>query len=66
MEHGFDYTVTGAPLIIADGLRSENFTEIEINKKYFNMILQSSHDKSRPDYGQQNIEYKQTDHSCGS
>lgn len=25
MEHGFDYTVTGAPLIIADGLRSENF-----------------------------------------
>lgn len=24
LEHGFDYTVTGAPIIIADGLRSEN------------------------------------------
>jgi uncharacterized Fe-S center protein len=38
MEHGFDYTVTGAPLIIADGLRSENFVEIEINKKHFSMV----------------------------
>lgn len=38
MEHGFDYTVTGAPLIIADGLRSENFMEIEINKKHFSKV----------------------------
>ncbi|WP_188398927.1 DUF362 domain-containing protein [Sporomusa sp. GT1] len=38
LEHGFDYSVTGAPLIIADGLRSENITEIEINKKHFNKV----------------------------
>lgn len=38
LEHGFDYTVTGAPLIIADGLRSESFKEIEINKKHFNKV----------------------------
>ena len=25
LEHGFDYTVTGAPLIISDGLRSDNY-----------------------------------------
>jgi uncharacterized protein len=35
LEHGFDYTVTGAPLIISDGLRSDNIIEVEINKKHF-------------------------------
>lgn len=35
LEHGFDYTVTGAPIIIADGLRSENITEVQIDKKHF-------------------------------
>ena len=35
LEHGFDYTVTGAPLIIADGLRSENVAEVQIDKKHF-------------------------------
>ncbi|HBV96990.1 MAG: 4Fe-4S ferredoxin [Peptococcaceae bacterium BICA1-7] len=38
MEHGFDYTVTGAPLIIADGLRSENIVEVEINKKHLSKV----------------------------
>ncbi|MGL5514953.1 MAG: DUF362 domain-containing protein [Sporomusa sp.] len=38
LEHGFDYTVTGAPLIIADGLRSENITEVEINRKHFSKV----------------------------
>lgn len=38
LEHGFDYTVTGAPVIIADGLRSENFMEVEINKKHFSKV----------------------------
>jgi len=38
LEHGFDYTVTGAPLVIADGLRSENFIEFEINKKHFSKV----------------------------
>lgn len=35
LEHGFDYTVTGAPIIIADGLRSENVEEVRIDKKHF-------------------------------
>lgn len=35
LEHGFDYTVTGAPIIIADGLRSESITEVRIDKKHF-------------------------------
>ncbi|MCE5285779.1 MAG: DUF362 domain-containing protein [Pelosinus sp.] len=35
LEHGFDYTVTGAPIIIADGLRSENITEVAIDKRHF-------------------------------
>lgn len=38
LEHGFDYTVTGAPIIIADGLRSENITEVEISKKHFSKV----------------------------
>lgn len=38
LEHGFDYTVTGAPLIIADGLRSENVTEVQIDKKHFSHV----------------------------
>ncbi|HBD92775.1 MAG: 4Fe-4S ferredoxin [Spirochaetes bacterium GWF1_31_7] len=35
ISHGFAYAVVGAPLIIADGLRSENFKEIDINLKHF-------------------------------
>lgn len=35
IEHGFDYSVTGAPIIIADGLCGENIVEVEINKKHF-------------------------------
>lgn len=35
IEHGFAPAVVGAPVIIADGLRSENYREIEINKKHF-------------------------------
>lgn len=38
LEHGFDYTVTGAPIIIADGLRSENIAEVEINRKHFSKV----------------------------
>ncbi|MFZ5644780.1 MAG: DUF362 domain-containing protein [Bacillota bacterium] len=38
LEHGFDYTVTGAPIIIADGLRSDNITEVEIDKKHFKKV----------------------------
>ena len=38
LEHGFDYTVTGAPLIISDGLRSDNFVEVPIGKKHFKSV----------------------------
>jgi hypothetical protein len=34
IEHGFDYSVAGAPLIIADGLLGENYVEVEIGKKH--------------------------------
>lgn len=35
IEHVFGYSVTGAPLIIADGLRGEDYGEVEIEKKHF-------------------------------
>ena len=38
LEHGFGYTVTGAPIIIADGLRSENVAEVVIDKKHFTKV----------------------------
>lgn len=38
LEHGFDYTVTGAPIIIADGLCSESVTEVQIDKKHFSKV----------------------------
>jgi len=33
--HGFDYAVTGAPIIIADGLSGKNIQKIRIDKKHF-------------------------------
>lgn len=38
IEHGFDYAVVGAPIIIADGLTSKNITNVEINKKHFQQV----------------------------
>ena len=38
LEHGFDFSVTGAPLIIADGLRSQNFRTVPIHKKHFENV----------------------------
>lgn len=38
LEHGFDFSVTGAPLIIADGMRSQNIEEVAINKKHFQTV----------------------------
>jgi len=37
-EHGFDLAVVGAPVIIADGLRSTNVTTVEINKTHFKKV----------------------------
>jgi len=36
--NGFSYSVTGAPVIIADGLNSENYVEVEIDGEYFKKV----------------------------
>ncbi len=38
IEHGFTYSVVRAPVIIADGVRSRNFREVEIGKKHFKKV----------------------------
>ena len=38
IKHGFDYAVVKAPLIIADGIKGENWEEIEINLKHFKKV----------------------------
>ncbi|MFW6134929.1 MAG: DUF362 domain-containing protein, partial [Elusimicrobiota bacterium] len=38
LKNGFSYTVTGAPIIIADGINSRNYAEVEIGKKYFDKV----------------------------
>ncbi len=38
IEHGFDYSVVGAPLIIADGLKSKAMKDVEINRKHFKTV----------------------------
>lgn len=38
IQHGFDYAVVDAPLIIADGLNSDYYEGIEINKKQFKSV----------------------------
>ncbi|KPK38315.1 MAG: hypothetical protein AMJ78_10200 [Omnitrophica WOR_2 bacterium SM23_29] len=37
-EHGFAPDITGAPVVIADGLRSDEGVEISINKKHFKSV----------------------------
>jgi uncharacterized Fe-S center protein len=36
--HGFDYAVSGAPIIIADGLRGDNWQNVTINMKHFEKV----------------------------
>ncbi|QAZ66470.1 DUF362 domain-containing protein [Solidesulfovibrio carbinolicus] len=38
VEHGFDYAVLGAPVIIADGLDSTNVLEVPISGKHFQKV----------------------------
>jgi len=35
IENGFDYSVVGAPLVIADGLNGKDYFEVKINGKHF-------------------------------
>lgn len=39
IKHGYDYAVVGAPIIIADGLNSENTIEVQIDKKHFKKAI---------------------------
>jgi len=36
--HGFDFAVTGAPIIIADGLSGKNVSQVTINKKHYKTV----------------------------
>jgi uncharacterized protein len=36
--HGFDFAVTGAPVIIADGLTGKNIRKVAIHKKHFSEV----------------------------
>jgi uncharacterized Fe-S center protein len=38
IQHGFDYAVVGAPIIIADGLNSDYYSVVEIDKKHFKSV----------------------------
>ena len=38
IEHGFDYSVVRAPLIISDGLKSQNAADIDIEQKHFKSV----------------------------
>ncbi len=38
LKNGFVYSVTGAPVVIADGINSRNFEEVEVNGKYFKKV----------------------------
>lgn len=38
IENGFAYSVVNAPIIIADGLYSRNYVDVEINKKHFDTV----------------------------
>lgn len=38
LEHGYGLTVTGAPLIIADGLRGEYYENVRIDRKHFREV----------------------------
>jgi len=38
VEHGFDYAVLGAPVIIADGLDSTNVIEVPVTGKHFSSV----------------------------
>jgi hypothetical protein len=36
--HGFDFAVTGAPVVIADGLTGKDYVEVAVNLKHFRTV----------------------------
>ncbi len=41
IEHGFDFPVTGAPVVIADGINGRNAAKVKIGKKRFRAVVVS-------------------------
>lgn len=42
VEHGFSYASVGAPLVIADGIRSRDYVEVEVGLKHFKTVKYGS------------------------
>ncbi|MBU1864211.1 MAG: DUF362 domain-containing protein [Candidatus Omnitrophica bacterium] len=42
IEHGFDYAVINAPILIADGLKSQSICEVAIKSKHFDVVKVAS------------------------
>ncbi|MGM0441528.1 MAG: DUF362 domain-containing protein [Elusimicrobiota bacterium] len=38
IKNGFSYSVTGAPIVIADGMDSKNVEQVEVNGQYYNKV----------------------------
>ena len=38
IENGFDYSVVGAPLVIADGLNGKDYVSVPVNLKHFREV----------------------------
>jgi len=38
VEHGFSYATIGAPLVIADGIRSRDYVEVDVGLKHFKTV----------------------------
>jgi len=38
VEHGFSYATLGAPIVIADGIRSRDYVEVEVNLRHFKTV----------------------------
>ena len=62
VEHGFDYAVLGAPVIIADGLDSTNVLEVAIRGKHFEKVKIAGDINSTRDYPAKTRELRLGDH----
>ncbi|MFQ5900256.1 MAG: DUF362 domain-containing protein [Thermodesulfobacteriota bacterium] len=38
LKHGFDFDTVMAPIVIADGLKGENYREVEINRRFYKTV----------------------------
>jgi len=42
VQHGFSFASMGAPIVIADGIRSQDYVEVEVGLKHFNTVKYGS------------------------